>query len=245
MFFFNNLNVSLKEIDNLRPNDIESIKLKKVLINNETFSYYHLCKKYILFVNENKLNLIISFDVKKTLSKYNYFLKIYFIESNKIDKCNQTNCIDLLCDNNHHYNLNKSKLIHVIKKTIVTELINVFPHYIQDIKKCYECDNIWNFESEFRLIDSEKKYDIDKCDNCKMKQHIESKTLKSIGKCVICLNDIYKKNLTKTLCNHLFHKDCLDIWSKSNNKCPLCRKIIHNRYRIDDYNDNDSFILTI
>lgn len=245
MFFFNNLNVSLKEIDNLQANDIDYLKTKKVLINNEMFSFFHLCKKYILFINQNKLTLIISFDAKKILSVYNYYIKIYLIESNKINKCNQTNCLDLLCDNNHHYNLNKSKLIHVMKKPTVAQLMDIFPNYIQDIKKCYECNNIWHFESEFRLIDSEKKYDIDKCDNCKIKQHIESKTLKSIGKCVICLNDIYKKNHSKTLCEHSFHKDCLDIWCKSNNKCPLCRKIIHNRYHIGDYNDNDSFILTI
>lgn len=51
--------------------------------------------------------------------------------------------------------------------------------------------------------------------------------------CTICrqlLNDdsIYAKEenyfseIRKGLCNHAFHKECIDPWIKNNNKCPIC-----------------------
>lgn len=48
--------------------------------------------------------------------------------------------------------------------------------------------------------------------------------------CSICL-DLGKKKFCKTNCGHLFHKNCLNIWNKSqkaNNleaKCPLCNQL--------------------
>jgi hypothetical protein len=53
--------------------------------------------------------------------------------------------------------------------------------------------------------------------------------------CSICLENINKKSnqITKTYCNHTFHKKCLRKWCHINNKyqsgigtCPLCRKIV-------------------
>lgn len=243
MFFLNN-HLNLKDIDNnvYYRNDIEEIKKQLVLINNEKYSFYHLCKSYILYKNENNLTLILSFDVKKILSTFNYYLKIYFINDFDIKECNQRFCIDFLCNNECHYDIKKSKLIVSIKKINVTDLMNDFPKIIQDIKKCYQCNSIWNFNTEIRLIEDPKKYDYDKCDNCKIKEYINSKTLKLIGKCVICLDNLYKKDSVKTLCKHLFHKDCLDNWTKQNSKCPLCRSKINNN-QIE--NDSDNFILTI
>lgn len=248
MFFFYNQNLNLKDIDNdcYYRNDIEKIKKIKVKINNETFSYYHLCKSYILFKNQYNIKLILSFDIKKYISFFDFFLNIYYIEEESLERCNQKNCISFLCDGDFHYNLKDSKLIYHIKKSSVIELINEFPSYIQDFKKCYQCNKIWNFETKLRIIEEEEKetYDFGKCDSCKMKEHIESKSLHIIGKCPICLDNIYQNNCVKTLCKHSFHKDCLSNWSKNNNKCPLCRGLIHNEYD-DNSNDNESFILTI
>jgi hypothetical protein len=45
--------------------------------------------------------------------------------------------------------------------------------------------------------------------------------------CSICLespieSDV-KEKISKTLCGHIFHTSCLDIWLSDNKKCPLCR----------------------
>lgn len=244
MFFFNNQNLNLKEIDNdcYYRNDIDEIKKKIVTLNDEKFSYYHLCKSYILFKNQHNLNLILSFDVKKTLSFFNFYLKIYYIEQSNLDKCNQRHCISFLCDNNYHYDLKKTKLLYSMKRSTPSELILDFPKLVQDFKLCYECNCVWNYQSDIRYIE-DKKYDHDKCDSCKIKHHVESKSLLLIGKCVICLCYVYKKDHHKTLCNHSFHKDCINNWKKDHNKCPLCRKLLHNE---NDNNDNsETFILTI
>jgi hypothetical protein len=40
--------------------------------------------------------------------------------------------------------------------------------------------------------------------------------------CTICLDKINENNV-KLICNHNFHKKCLDKWLSINNSCPLCR----------------------
>ena len=50
-------------------------------------------------------------------------------------------------------------------------------------------------------------------------------------KCVICLDEMTKGEvLMTTSCGHTFHKECFDIFEKSNKKtilkCPSCRKIV-------------------
>lgn len=40
--------------------------------------------------------------------------------------------------------------------------------------------------------------------------------------CSIC-HEKLDSDTTKTNCNHIYHKNCLDIWLKNNNSCPLCR----------------------
>ena len=42
--------------------------------------------------------------------------------------------------------------------------------------------------------------------------------------CSICFNDISKKNICRTNCNHEFCKTCLDLWfDKNKYSCPMCR----------------------
>ena len=44
-----------------------------------------------------------------------------------------------------------------------------------------------------------------------------------MNECSICL-DLIDDNITKILiCNHKFHKSCIDTWLKQKNMCPLCR----------------------
>lgn len=42
--------------------------------------------------------------------------------------------------------------------------------------------------------------------------------------CPICLSEVKSKDKIITLCNHEFHKICLDMWNKKSNLCPICRK---------------------
>ena len=42
--------------------------------------------------------------------------------------------------------------------------------------------------------------------------------------CVICLDNFQKKDKISTLqCEHSFHYNCLSLWIKDKNSCPLCR----------------------
>ena len=44
--------------------------------------------------------------------------------------------------------------------------------------------------------------------------------------CSICLEDIDLKDLEILSCNHKFHKECIDIWTKKNPICPYCRTFL-------------------
>jgi len=55
--------------------------------------------------------------------------------------------------------------------------------------------------------------------------------------CPICMENNPEYN---TICNHTFHKECLDKWNK--NSCPYCRQILYyNNYFIKHktYSDMD------
>ncbi|XP_050234870.1 RING-H2 finger protein ATL29-like [Mercurialis annua] len=43
--------------------------------------------------------------------------------------------------------------------------------------------------------------------------------------CAICLAEFKDDDLLRllTVCYHLFHEDCIDLWLKSNKTCPVCR----------------------
>ena len=58
-------------------------------------------------------------------------------------------------------------------------------------------------------------------------KQIKSKKIKdeTIEECPICLDKMNKNEFQKTLiCNHCFHKKCIDRWFKKDNDCcPMCR----------------------
>jgi len=51
--------------------------------------------------------------------------------------------------------------------------------------------------------------------------------------CSICLNDIYKGDLERSLpgCGHSFHKACIDLWVLRCAECPLCKHAVSTNGR--------------
>ena len=42
--------------------------------------------------------------------------------------------------------------------------------------------------------------------------------------CIVCYNTIETENICKTNCNHIYCKDCLNVWfDRGNVDCPMCR----------------------
>ena len=57
--------------------------------------------------------------------------------------------------------------------------------------------------------------------------------------CSICLESLDKSNKNKTtICNHTFHKECIDLWLQHKNICPLCRYQFNVIYKCKDVNYN-------
>ena len=62
--------------------------------------------------------------------------------------------------------------------------------------------------------------------------------------CSICLDDINDNednNMSKytTRCNHTYHLECLNDWSKNSDACPLCRRILTEFTEMKYINDID------
>jgi len=50
---------------------------------------------------------------------------------------------------------------------------------------------------------------------------------RNLEDCPICYEKITKKTSTTTRCKHVFHKTCLQHWTKENTSCPMCRATIN------------------
>ena len=57
-------------------------------------------------------------------------------------------------------------------------------------------------------------------DYCKFHSPKDSKD------CPICYEEIKGKDAKVTSCKHLFHRECLEKWTRENSTCPMCRTII-------------------
>ncbi len=49
---------------------------------------------------------------------------------------------------------------------------------------------------------------------------------KESKECPICYEVIKGKDSKVTSCKHLFHRECLEKWTRDNSTCPMCRHII-------------------
>ena len=53
---------------------------------------------------------------------------------------------------------------------------------------------------------------------------MNQKLEKVIGECPICHEGIKRKDKFKTVCKHVFHKECINNWLAIKNECPCCRE---------------------
>lgn len=63
-----------------------------------------------------------------------------------------------------------------------------------------------------------------------MQQNINSE-------CLICFSSL-KENARKLNCdcNYMYHNECIELWLKNNNKCPICKK--NNMINVNTQNQN-------
>jgi len=54
---------------------------------------------------------------------------------------------------------------------------------------------------------------------------VNSEFVKEQTECSICLTEFEKENMvSSTLCNHIFHHDCIKEWTHYKSSCPVCRE---------------------
>ena len=57
--------------------------------------------------------------------------------------------------------------------------------------------------------------------------------------CAICLGDIdhsdSEEPIVETVCDHLFHEECLDEWMERSACCPYCRHILNDEFEVFTY----------
>lgn len=78
-------------------------------------------------------------------------------------------------------------------------------------------------ELEEKIGNVSKGLSSDQIDKIKMKMY-SSKIYRN-DKCIICQFEFKESEQVKVLlCDHCFHKECLDEWLQNEKKCPVCKK---------------------
>ena len=63
---------------------------------------------------------------------------------------------------------------------------------------------------------------------------------RDIYNCSVCLGDIeFKDEVRRTICSHIFHADCMDVWCRKNITCPMCREPL-DQESLQKRKDNDN-----
>lgn len=68
-----------------------------------------------------------------------------------------------------------------------------------------------------------------------VKRRYNPQDFKATSECCICMSEFQEdEDVTPLPCNiaHYFHAQCVTEWLKTNNTCPLCRKVVTG----DDFN---------
>lgn len=218
-----------QQLSELDDETLEISKNTLIVLNEIPFSYYYLMKqKSLYYINNKNIKIKLLFIMKKTTNKIFFICKILILSGKR--KCHNYNCADYYCvDNYHFFHLKNDKSFSITNENAKNLIIDV-EKKIHDFNSCEECQNIWDMNTNFK-----QRNDIiliNTCNKCIMFNHLNKKTLIPDGECSICLKDIFCNNMIKTECNHIFHKDCLNIWLNEKKNCPMCRRLINNP-RID------------
>ena len=63
--------------------------------------------------------------------------------------------------------------------------------------------------------------------------------MENLEVCAICLGDIDHSDsdepITETICNHVFHEECLNEWLERSGCCPYCRHILKDDFEVFTY----------
>ena len=114
----------------------------------------------------------------------------------------------------------------------INQLIRDIDFYVLDIE-----DRDFNQAVSESLMDCHMKRNTRVKVDGNIKIHNSSK-----DNCVICMENFEVECETYNLiCNHMFHKNCLDEWVKWKQLCPVCNKVLNTTYcpNIDDINENN------
>ena len=213
----NNLYQQIVEVE---EEHLETAKITEVTLNDTKFSFYYLMKRTFYYSNKYNNKLKIVFRLKSNVSSL-FFVAIISVLSGEIP-CNNFKCNESHCKDGKHYYQTRNDCSQTLKHEDANELVLLIEKKIHSYNTCENCSKIWdmNLEDRQEEIDEDHSHI---CDNCAFTNHLNEKTLESLGDCSICLKSMYCNDLVKTECEHLFHKECLKIWLNKKNNCPLCR----------------------
>ena len=122
--------------------------------------------------------------------------------------------------NNLYEIINSIQLYKNEKNEIITLLKNVF----NSTKILYEIiyyseinvnEKSMIYDLLLKILTAELKYITEEVENKESTEVVE------IIECSICMEQLYCEEITS--CGHRFHKNCIDVWCRVNNNCPICR----------------------
>lgn len=145
---------------------------------------------------------------------------------------------------------NNEKIIYITD--IYQLIINNFDIIIEKSKNCIFIDIAYKKKDQFLV---ELKNKIEKGEKIKLLYNnylkvitifekkcldyvfkfTKNKPKSQINDCPICLENIVKKEIIVTECNHCFHKKCLFNSLTVKNTCPICRSTIQKKINNNNY----------
>ena len=219
----NEINNIYHQILEIEDNHLEIAKITLINFGNTQYSYSYLMKRTFYYSNKYNIKLKIVFRLKSSMNSL-FFVSNMYILSGEIE-CNNYKCNNNYCKDNKHYYKTHSDIVFIVKAESASELMILIENKINDFNICETCSKIWDMNTKQRQENLDEDHSHN-CDNCIFTNHLNEKTLESLGDCSICLKKMYCNNSVQTECEHLFHKDCLNTWLVQKNTCPLCRYTI-------------------
>lgn len=63
------------------------------------------------------------------------------------------------------------------------------------------------------------------------------------GECSVCLQPMtnaQNNEIRRSICDHIFHKNCIENWLQYNTTCPICRAILVPDFQMNEDRNVDS-----